>query len=294
MIVRSIKFLRPVLALVAVAMLSVTAFAQNPKLRLDSLVRLGAKASKTVEVTVDRELMAMAVKFLSGETDADTKKVRELVAGIQEIFVRGFEFENEGEYNQADVDEIRSQLSGPGWSRITGVRSKKGGENAEIYVMHGGGKVLGLTILATDPKEVTIVNIIGEIDPARLSELEGELGVPRMELKREVKTAPAPTAKTSGRSEDYHEAGQRLVFHRACVGAARTGQRGARRRCGVRRGRPAHRVYLQRTTKRSRRNVARPVGREAGPSEGRKELPDRDVREPLRSADGSGTRGDPA
>ncbi|MBK6315662.1 MAG: DUF4252 domain-containing protein [Blastocatellia bacterium] len=199
MIARSIKFLRPVLALVAVAMLSVTAFAQNPKLRLDSLVRLGAKASKTVEVTVDRELMAMAVKFLSGETDADTKKVRELVAGIQEIFVRGFEFENEGEYNQADVDEIRSQLSGPGWSRITGVRSKKGGENAEIYVMHGGGKVLGLTILATDPKEVTIVNIIGEIDPARLSELEGELGVPRMELKREVKTAPAPTPKTSGR-----------------------------------------------------------------------------------------------
>lgn len=199
MIVRSIKLFRPVLALVAVATLSATAFAQNPKLRLDSLAGLRAKASKSVDVTIDRELMGMAVKFLSGENDDDTKKVRELVSGIQEIFVRGFEFENEGEYNQADVDEIRSQLSGPGWSRITGVYSKKGGENAEIYVMRGGGKVLGLAILATDPKEVTVVNIIGEIDPARLSELEGELGVPRMELKREVKTAPAPAPTKSGR-----------------------------------------------------------------------------------------------
>ena len=143
--------------------------------------------------------MGMAVKVLSGENDADAKKVREIVAGILEIYVRGYEFEAENGYDQADVESIRTQLAGPGWSRLTSVRSRKGGENAEIYVMYGGGKVLGLAILAFDPKEVTVVNIVGEIDPARLSELDGEFGVPRIELRREEKTAPAPSPKTSGR-----------------------------------------------------------------------------------------------
>lgn len=198
MIQRSVTFIRPMLALVAVAALAGTALAQNPKLRLEGLERLEAKAAKTIDVTIDSELMGMAVKFLSREKDADTQKVREVIAGVKEIYVRGYEFENEGEYDKADVDAIRSQLTGPGWSRLTSVRSRKGGENAEIYVMHGGGKVLGLAILASDPKELTVVNIIGEIDPERLSELDGEFGVPRIELKREEKTAPSAAPKTSG------------------------------------------------------------------------------------------------
>lgn len=199
MIHRSIALLRPVFAAVALAVLATTALAQNPKLRLEGLERLEAKAAKTVDVTIDRELMGLAVKFLSGENDADTKKVRDIIAGVQEIYVRGYEFETEGAYTPADLDAIRSQLTGPGWTRLTSVRSRKGGENAEIYVMHGAGKVLGLAILASDPKELTVVNIVGEIDPEKLSELDGEFGVPRIELRREVKTAPAPNPKSSGR-----------------------------------------------------------------------------------------------
>lgn len=196
MFIRSIAFIRPALVLVAVMASAATALAQNPKLNLDNLERLEAKAAKTVDVTIDRELMSLAVKMISGETGADAKKVREIVSGIQEIYVRGYEFENENEYDRADVDAIRSQLSGPGWSRLTSVRSRKGADNAEIYVMHGGGKVLGLAILVSELKELTVVNIVGEIDPERLSELDGEFGVPRIELKREDKTAPAPQGRS--------------------------------------------------------------------------------------------------
>lgn len=184
---RSIAIIRPAFALLAVVALAGTVLAQNPKLQLDSLQRLEAKAAKTVDVTIDRELMGLAVKMIAGEADGDAKKIQEVVAGIKEIYVRGYEFENEGEYDKADIDVIRTQLSGNGWSRLTSVRSRKSGDNAEIYVMHGGGKVLGLAILVSEPKEVTVVNIVGEIDPERLSELDGEFGVPRVELKRDDK-----------------------------------------------------------------------------------------------------------
>lgn len=199
MIRRSSVFIRPLMAIAAVAILSATALAQNPKLKLEALERLESKAAKTVEVTIDRELMGLAVKFLSREKDDDTRKVRDIIAGVQEIYVRGYEFETEGGYDMADVDAIRSQLGGPGWSRLTSVRSRKGSDNAEIYVLHSGGKVLGLAILACDPKELTVVNIVGEIDPEKLSELDGEFGVPRVELKLEEKPAANSGPRTSGR-----------------------------------------------------------------------------------------------
>jgi hypothetical protein len=38
--------------------------------------------------------------------------------------------------------------------------------------------------LATDPKEITFVNIIGPVDLEKLSELEGQFGIPELEIER--------------------------------------------------------------------------------------------------------------
>lgn len=187
---------RPLLAFAALAALSSPALAQNPKLQLDSLSRLESKASRTIDVTIDRELMGLASRALSSEKGANADKVRDLIAGIQEIYVRGYEFDTEGAFDKADVDAIRAQVSGPGWSRISSVRTRKGIDNAEVYVMHGAGKVKGLVILVSEPKELTVVNIVGEIDPERLSELDGDFGIPRIELKRDTGTKPAPEGRS--------------------------------------------------------------------------------------------------
>lgn len=166
---------------------SAVALAQGPKLRIDSLDRLEDKASKVVEVSLDEKLMGMAMKWLSSAAtkDEDAKKALAIVGGIKEIYVRSFEFDSEGQYSLSDVDGLRSQVKGPGWSRLVGVRSKKTGENAEVYLLSQGDKVLGLAIIAADPKELTVVNIVGSIDVERLGDLDGELGIPRIELKRD-------------------------------------------------------------------------------------------------------------
>jgi Zn-dependent alcohol dehydrogenase len=167
--------------------LSGVASAQNSRLRIDNLTALEGRADKIVDVTLDESLFRMAAKFIASakSKSPDAAKVQELISGMKGIYVKSFEFEQEGQYSAADVESIRSQLKAPGWSRMVGVRSKKEGENAEVYMMVEADKIQGLAILIANPKELTIINIIGTIDPERISELSDSLDIPRVELKRE-------------------------------------------------------------------------------------------------------------
>src|SRR6476660_9411253 len=119
--------------------------------------KLAAKAVETVNVTVDGALLQLAGKFLSS-TDPDQKKIKVLIDNLKGIYVRSFEFANEGEYSEADVESLRSQLRGSEWSRIVNVTSKKGGDNVDVAYKMDKGKIAGLVVIAAEPKELTIVN----------------------------------------------------------------------------------------------------------------------------------------
>jgi len=158
-----------------------TALAQDPRIQTSQLDALAAKASETVDVNIDESLMALTTKFLSSK-DEDEKKVKELVSGLKGIYVKSFEFESEGQYTDADLESIRSQLRNPAWSRIINARSKKDG-SVEVYVMHTGGQISGLAVLATELKEITVINIVGPVDLEKLTQLEGEFGIPDLGLE---------------------------------------------------------------------------------------------------------------
>ena len=150
-----------------------------------SLDRLAAKASEVVDVTLDANLLQLASRFLS-DKDADDAKVKKLVGGLKGIYVRSFEFEKAGEYQDSDVEPVRAQLRSPAWSRIVGVRSLKSRENSEVYVKTENNKIGGLAIVVTEPKELTIVSIEGTIDPDQLSELGGHFGIPKVDTRKET------------------------------------------------------------------------------------------------------------
>ena len=111
------------------------------------------------------------------------------MSGLKGIYVKVFEFEHEGEYSAADVESIRSQLRGAAWTRILNINSKKEG-SVEVYLMTIGDQISGLAVLAADPKELTVVNIIGPVDLSKLSQLEGQFGVPDLGIEPPAKTKP--------------------------------------------------------------------------------------------------------
>lgn len=149
-----------------------------------SVERLASKASDVVDVTMDSNLLQLAGRFLS-DKDSDDAQVKKLISGLKGIYVRSYEFEKTGEYQESDVEPIRAQLRNPAWSRIVGVRSQKSGENSEVYVKTGNNKIGGLVILSTEPKELTIVSIEGSIDPDQLNELGGHFGIPKVETHKD-------------------------------------------------------------------------------------------------------------
>lgn len=167
------------------ALVAAPLLAQSAKLQLN-LDHLAKNAVESVNVTLDLSLLRLAAKFLGD--DEDEVRVKKLVKGLQGIYVRSFEFDKEGAYSAADVDPLRKEVTGPGWSCLVSVRSRKsGGENADVCLRLDSGKVLGLAIIATEPKKLTVVNIVGSISLDQLSDLEGQFGVPRLGLDKKSK-----------------------------------------------------------------------------------------------------------
>jgi hypothetical protein len=161
-----------------------TAFAQNPRIQTNQLDSLSAKASQTVDVNIDERLIGLAAKFLG--KDDEEKKVKEIVAGLKGIYVKSFEFEKEGEYSVTDLESIRSQLRNTAWSKIVNINSKKAG-SVEVYLMSNATQISGLAVLAADLKEITVVNIIGNVDLDKLSQLEGQFGIPELGIESKPK-----------------------------------------------------------------------------------------------------------
>lgn len=165
------------------AVLTAVLAAQQFKFNLD---RLAAKASDSVDLALNSSVLELAAKFLDPK-DPDEAKVKQLLAGIDGIYVKSFEFKREGEYSSADLDQIRAQLKAPEWSRIVGVKSAEEGENVEVWVHTVNGKVGGVAILAAEPKELTVANLVGTVDLDSLAELGGHFGLPNMETSKEKK-----------------------------------------------------------------------------------------------------------
>jgi hypothetical protein len=137
---------------------------------------IAERASETVDVTLDGPMLRFALKFLSDDK-SDERDVKDMVRKLDGIYVRSFEFDEDGAYDRRLVDRIKSQL-GPSWKKIVQVRSRTR-DNVDIYTDMRGETIAGLVIISADPRELTVVNIVGPIDLDRLADLEGKFGIPR-------------------------------------------------------------------------------------------------------------------
>ena len=156
--------------------------AQNLKIP-ESFDKLAAKAQEVVDVKLDAATLGLAAKSQSGKESQAAVGLNN-VSKIKGGFVRSYKFEQEGEYSQADVEAVRSQLRESGWSCIVNVRNNKKGETARVCFHSTGGTPDALAVLAAEPKELTIVNLVGTGDLAQLGAL-GNLDMPAMSFSNQ-------------------------------------------------------------------------------------------------------------
>lgn len=169
---------------VVCALAPLSAQAQDPaRLQLTTLDQLESRAEQTVNITMDGKILQLALRFLSDKKPNEVK-IKEAVSGIKGIYVKSFQFDQDNLFSANEVEPIRTQLRSPLWSQLVEVRSKKAGQNIDVFTMIDGGKINGVAIIALDRRQVTVVNIVGPVDVDKLAELRGNFGIPDFEINK--------------------------------------------------------------------------------------------------------------
>ncbi|HEX7317683.1 MAG TPA: DUF4252 domain-containing protein [Pyrinomonadaceae bacterium] len=175
---------RPCLALTLLLAINAAVGGQEPGLqRPPGLDRYEAQATDSVEITVDERVLRVASKALS-ESKPQEKAVKALLAGLKGVYVRAYTFDRDNVYEPSEVEALRSRFKTPEWSRIVGVRSKKYGDNVDVFLASAGEQLKGVAVVVAAPRELVYVHVSGDIDLDKLRELEGRFSVPRLELYR--------------------------------------------------------------------------------------------------------------
>ena len=179
---------RQVLAM-AVLTLPVAALAQDGHLTMPDFSALAARASEHTDISLGGGLLHFASHFVD-DKDPDSAATRRFMAGLREIEVHSYEFSSDQAYTASDIDLVRRQLQSPGWKRLVQTHSAAGHEDVDIYVALDGERPTGLAIIAAEPREFTIVNLVGTVDLKDLARIGGQMGIP----KHVVAVAEAKTA----------------------------------------------------------------------------------------------------
>jgi predicted nucleotidyltransferase len=121
---------------------------------------------------------------LVDEHDQESAAMKKTLRGLTAVKIRSYRFDSDFVYARADIDGVRSQLSGAGWSQLARVRDRKSNEDVDVYVALDGPTITGFAVIDSKPREFTIVNIVGKVDVAQVSKLQLQLGLPDVGVAR--------------------------------------------------------------------------------------------------------------
>jgi hypothetical protein len=158
--------------------MAATAAAQSSPLMLPPQVEkvLESRAANVSEVTLGKNMLQFAAKVMNGKK-GDDAAIRQLILGLDGIYVRDYEFDKPGEYSLDDVAKVRQAFETPEWSPMVRERERKSGESTDVMVKMVNGESHGIFILSAEPKELAIVLILGPIRMEDLGKLKGLAGL---------------------------------------------------------------------------------------------------------------------
>ena len=138
---------------------------------------LAAKASDVTEVTLGKDMLTFAAGFMNGK-DQDEAAAREMVKGLQGIYVRTYTFEKDGAYSPEQLESLRKYFTMAGeWTPMVHTREAKSREVTDVMMKMINGESQGIFVLSAEPRELTIVLILGPIRMQDLGKLKGMAGL---------------------------------------------------------------------------------------------------------------------
>jgi hypothetical protein len=178
--------------------------AQNSPLPLPPAVEkeLAARASNVTEVTLGKNMLGFAAKFMN-DKDEDEVATRKLIEGLDGIYVREYEFDKDGQYSMEDLQKLRQYFETSEWSPIVRSRERRTGETTDVLVKMVNGETRGMFVLSAEPRELTIVLILGPVRMEDLGRLKGLGGLGALgDVERDVHSKDKDKDKTTDKDKE--------------------------------------------------------------------------------------------
>ncbi len=122
------------------------------------------------EVSIEINLFGAMLNMVSAFVGDAEPEFAALVGDLEEVRVRS------GELSPARLDEVRERFdAGSEWLGANGwvamVRVSEPGSEVRVFARPADDALMGLTVLALEENEATVVNLIGRIDPKTIARL---------------------------------------------------------------------------------------------------------------------------
>jgi hypothetical protein len=181
--------------LLALALAPALVMAQSSRLKLPDLSGLASKATESVDIDMDGDTLRTAGAFLSGGSGVDPQ-FAETVKGLKGIYLKVFTFDKPGQYSMRDIEPVVTQVQALGWKKLLSVRDKE--DRVEMWLRDDATDG-GMFFVASEPKELVLINIVGKVDLETLRKLQGRMGVPMMPgMVPAPPVPPTPPAAVAG------------------------------------------------------------------------------------------------
>jgi hypothetical protein len=99
--------------------------AHGPRLELPAFGHLRSRATDSVDITLGA-LPIKVFSLLMNDSNPEDAAIKELLKGTKRVYLRHYEFTDDYVYSAADIDAVRSQLTGREWRSLVCARSQEG------------------------------------------------------------------------------------------------------------------------------------------------------------------------
>ncbi len=123
--------------------------------------------------TTDVDLHGPMMKLVASATASSDPELSAALAGILRIRVLASEDVGDEQAVRSAIAGAGEQLEAAGWTRMA--RVADGDEMVLVLVREAGEHFSGMTVLVADGDEASLVNLVGDIDPATIGRLAAHL-----------------------------------------------------------------------------------------------------------------------
>lgn len=129
------------------------------------------------EPKVQIDLNAAMLGFVREAARVAEPEAAEAMDGVEGVRVRVYDILDDAGPVLDFIDEVSERLESEGWQRMVYIQEE--GTRVRIYVTFNESRIAGMTVMAAEEggDEAVFINLLGEIDPAKIGQAAAALGV---------------------------------------------------------------------------------------------------------------------